>query len=144
MAGINPYPQEMPPAQTALVDSSSGAATKDGRYLWLALWSRTGEGDGVPRVAPNLVVVAGSMFNIVADWNEFITVPPGGGCLLPPLKVGTDCIIWNDDANSIDVNPQPNQQIDALGLGARYPLAAGKMQWFRCITPTLIKSMQLG
>jgi hypothetical protein len=143
--GINPFPQQFPPPQTPLIDKATGAASRDGSYLLLALWSRTGHGDGTPTIGPGLAINdATVVFNITNDWNEFTAVPPGGACQLPQMAVGTDCIIWNDGANSLSVQPQRAAQIDALGAGAGYSLAAGKMQWFRCITPTQIKSMQLG
>ncbi len=143
--GITAYPRKLPaPKQT--VANDDGSITNDYRYLLLALYNATGQGDGVPNVQAGLAVVAGSIFNIVGDWNQFSSVGNGGAALLPSLVVGTDCIVWNDDGNGfvLTVKPQPSSQIDTLGLGNGYSLPAAKMQWFRQVTPTLIHSMQLG
>lgn len=122
-----------------------GQATVSFQNFLLALFNRTGAGSGNPNVAAGLVVVAGTAFIIAADWNEFTTVPNGGVAQLPALDVGSDCIVFNDAAaNALSVAPQAGVQIDTLGIGVGYALAAGKMQWFRAVTPTLIKSMQLG
>ncbi len=143
--GINPFANGFPQPQTPVTNKDE-SITKDFRYLLIALWNRTGAGDGVPNIQAGQTVVSGTPFNIVGDWNEFTTVPASSAiAVLPVLVPGTDCIVFNDDAShSLSVQPQPNIQIDALGNGVGYSLAAGKMQWFRCVTTTLIKSMQLG
>jgi len=139
------YPYPLPPAQTPIVDPNTGALTaKDGRFLILALLNRTGGSSGAPSVGVGLTVIAGTPFNIVNDWNEFDTVPSGGIALIPTLNVGAEIIVYNGGANGLSVEPQPNMQIDALGLGIGYSLANLKMQIFRCFTPTQIRSMQLG
>lgn len=143
MSGIDAFQQNFP-QRSALVDTS-GVMTNDGKALLLSLWNRTGQGSGAPNVAVGLVADAVNPFGMTADWNEFDTVPVGGIAVIPPLVVGADIIVFNGDpANSLSVVPQRDAQIDALGIGVGYSLAATKMQWFRCWTPSQIRSMQLG
>jgi hypothetical protein len=143
MLTIYPYP--LPPAQTPIVDPQTGALTsKDGRYLILALLNRTGGSSGAPSVGVGLVVVAGTPFNIVNDWSEFDTVPAGGIAVIPELTVGAEIIVFNGGVADLHVTPQPDTQIDALGLGGAYSLTNLKMQVFRCFAPQQIRSMQLG
>src|SRR3974390_3138561 len=94
--GVVPYNQGFPPPLTQITDKN-GAFTKDGRYLALALFNRTGQGDGVPNVLSGLPVVDGKVFTIVGDWNHFTSVAMGGVAQLPTLAIGTDCIVFNDD-----------------------------------------------
>lgn len=142
--GIQGFPNGFPSPQTPIIDPETGAFTKDGRYFLLALWNRTGQGPGLPTVAAGLAVLAGIPFGITTDWSQFGAVAAGGIAVIPAISVGADAVVFNGGANSLLVKPQPTAQIDALGLGAGYPLAAGKMQWFRCVTPTQLNSMQLG
>ncbi len=147
--GIIAYPRKLP-APKQVVANDDGSVTNDYRYLLLALYNATGQGDGVPSVdsGPNgtgAIVSATAPYVIAADWTLFVTVPVGGQAQLPNLPVGCDAIIFNDDgAHALGVLPQSTVQIDALGLGNAYSLAHAKMQWFRQVTPTLIHSMQLG
>lgn len=137
------FPQDFLSSNEPVVDKS-GQFTRNVRYLLLALFNRTGQGSGAPIVQTELVVAAGGDFNITADWNQFSTVAGAGACLLPPMAVGSDCIIFNDGVNSLNVKAQAGVGFDALAVGTPYSLAAGKMQWFRSLTPTSIRSMQLG
>lgn len=142
--GIQGYQQNFPGPQTALVNQQGGV-TNDGRFLWLALWNRTGQGTGLPSVAAGQAIVAGTPFNLNADITDFTAVPTGGVAQIPQLSVGAEFIVFNSDAvDAVAITPQPGVQIDGLAVGAAYSLAAGKMQWFHCVTPTLIRSTQLG
>lgn len=139
--GITAYQNALPPPQTPAV-ADDDTLTKDFRYLLLALWNRTGQGNGVPTIDPGVSVAGGATYNIIKDWTQFTTVGSGGIAQLPAMAVGTDCIIWNDDTGfALSVRPPAGVLID---LANNYSLAVGKMQWFRCISTTLIKSMQLG
>lgn len=137
------YPQNWLPANSSPIDAS-GRFTKDVQFLLLAFFNRTGAGAGAPNVQSGLVVTAGQDFGIVGDWNDFTTVPAAGAALLPSMAVGADCIVWNSGANALNVKPQPGAQIDVLGAGSPYSLGVAKMQWFRGVTMTQIRSMQLG
>jgi hypothetical protein len=143
--GINNYPQNFPAPQTPLIAVQTGLPTQDLRFLLVALFNRTGQGAGSPIIKSGLAVVGGAVFPIIGDWNQFTSVANGGIAQLPAMSAGGDCIIWNDDpANALSITPQNAVEIDVLGVNAGYMLAAGKMQWFRQVTPTLIHSMQLG
>jgi hypothetical protein len=137
-----------------LVDANSGVPIRDGRDFLLALFNRGGGAAGVPNVQVG-VVASGSAqtdaFGLIGDWNYVETVVSGTGVVIPPIEVGSDCIVFNAGANTLKIYPSvvaPAQggpvQIDALGANNPYPLAAGKMQWFRMVKPSLLKSMQLG
>jgi hypothetical protein len=141
MLTIYPYP--LPPAQTPLVDPQTGALSLNGRQLLLALLNRTGGSSGAPSVGVGLVVGA-TPFNIVNDWSEFDTVPSGGIAIIPELTVGAEIIVFNGGVADLHITPQPDTQIDALGLGGAYSLTNLKMQVFRCFAPQQIRSMQLG
>jgi|SRR5579883_2335747 len=143
--GLLVYPKQMPTPQLPIA-AKSGAPANDWYYLLLALFNRTGQGDGAPNIQPNLtaVVAPATLPLIAGDWNIFTTVPNGGAAQIPPLAAGADFLVFNLGANSLAVTPQATDTIDALAKGAAYNLAAGKMQWFRCTAPGQILSMQLG
>lgn len=140
------YPRQMIAPAVAIVGPEA-SATKDLYYLLLALFNRTGQGNGAPIIAVGLTALvpgASPLPIIAADWNEFSTVPAGGACQIPLVAVGSDFIVWNFGANVLAVTPQAQQQIDTGGAGRAYNLAAGKMQWFRCTALNQLRSMQLG
>ncbi|HLH92069.1 MAG TPA: hypothetical protein VKX28_26855 [Xanthobacteraceae bacterium] len=141
--GLQAFQQNFPAPQTSII-GPNGTFTTDGRYLLLALWNRTGGASGAPSVGVGLVVQAGTSFPIVNDWSEFDTVPNGGSVIIPGLKVGASAVIFNGGANALSVLPQPGSRIDALAVGAGYPLAAGKTQIFSAWSPTQLRSLQLG
>ena len=136
-----------------LVDKQ-GILVRDGRDLVQALINRTGGGSGGPNVVVGIVAAGTSQANatlLTGDWNYVETVPSGTGVLIPALTVGADCIVFNADANPLNVYPSlvaaaqgGPVQIDALGNNNPYSLSVGKTQWFRQIKPFLLKSMQLG
>lgn len=140
------YPRQMLQRGEAAVTPNNGAATNDLYYLLLALFNRTGGGDGGVAIGNPLGAVAppGTLPLIQNDWNVFTVVPAGGACQLPPVAVTADFIIWNFGANPLAITPQPNQEIDTLGAGAAYSLAVNKMQWFRCTAQNQLLSTQLG
>ena len=140
------YPYPLPPSNTPIVDPQTGALTaKDGRFLILALLNRTGGSSGAPSIDSG-VSIGADPYNITDDWTEFVVVSAGAGpAVLPPLTAGSQIMIFNgDNAVSLNIEPQANQQIDALGFGAAYSLPPRKTQIFSCFTPTQIYSTQLG
>lgn len=147
--GITAFPQALPAPKQPLVNQDS-SITNDYRQFLLALFNTGGGASGVPSVdaGPNntgAVITAGTAYTLTSDWTWFVTVPSGGQAQLPAMVVGTDAIIFNDDsADAVGILPQSGVQIDALGAGSPYSLAHGKMQVFRCVAPTQLKSMQLG
>lgn len=151
--GINGFPTNFPPQRAPIIDQATGQFTMDGRYLLLALFNRSGEGDGFPTIALGLMaqgIDQSSAILMGSDWNEFDTVAAGTGAVIPIMGAGGDIIVWNFGASPLSIYPSPvaapNQpiQIDALGVNQPYMLAAGKMQWLRQISPTQIRSTQLG
>jgi hypothetical protein len=159
MPGITQFPYGFD-RRAELVDSQ-GLLLRDGRDLIQALMNRTGGPSGGPNVVVGIAAVGNSQATaqlLTGDWNYVETVPSGTGVIIPIMgsagslapSVGTDIIVFNADANPLNVYP-PNVkvasgpvQIDALAPNAPYVLAVGKMQWFRQVKPTLLKSMQLG
>lgn len=138
---IQAFGADGPTPQYPLVDPQTGFLTKNGRYLLLQLWNRTGQGTGiVPKVSAALVaagVTIADALQLTADWNWVATIAAGTGVQILPLKPGNDIEVWNAGANNLNVYPPSAAiQIDALGNGAPYVLAPGKFRAFQCWTPT--------
>lgn len=148
--GINGFPTNFPPQKALLFDRDAGLMTQDGRYLFLSLFQRTGNGAGFPSVAINLTaqgVGQSTGFLMGSDWNEFETVAAGSAAVIPIIETGGDIIVWNFGANTLNIFPSIALvpiQIDALGINQPYQLVTGKMQWLRQVSPTQIRSMKLG
>jgi hypothetical protein len=145
MPWTNSYGQQLHPPQTPYI-GADGKLTMSGRYQLLALWTRTGKGTGiVPQVGAGLAAGGDRASNAVLitnDQNQFTTVNPGQGCMLPALKPGQDVQVINDGAHSLNCYPQ-EQAIDALASGDPYVLAAGEIRVFQGLTVAGIKSYQL-
>lgn len=129
--------------------SDDGTLTADSRDLLLALINRTGGGTGiVPKVndtgtAP--IVTTGTTIAdavmLTTDWNWVTTVPAGTGVLILPLKPGNDIKVYNGGANLLRVYPfNAQSQINALGPGTPYQLAAGSKATFECWSLTQLFS----
>jgi hypothetical protein len=150
---ITGFPRNFTPT-APFVDPATGLLKQDSVFLMLALFNRTGGGDGAPTV--NVSIVAAGTTQATAtvlggDWNFVETVPSNSGVILPLFStVGLDCLVWNNNAvNPLNIYPPISNvqpiQIDALGNNNPYILQPrGKMQWFRSIKPNLIMSTQLG
>lgn len=125
------------PKSTEFLDQQSGLPNKNWLYLLLQLWNRTGQGTGIVPVVDAGLVASGTTLadalSLVADWNSFGTVAAGTGCKILPLKPGNDIQVFNAGANSISIYPPTGaDQIDALGAGQPFVLAAGKLRVFEC------------
>ena len=121
--------------------------TKDARYFLIALFNRTGAGTGLPSVGNPLSAKGTTQADaliLASDWNNVSTVASNSGVAIPVLAVGADCLVWNAGANALKVYPPVGSAIDSLGPNTAYSLATGKMQWFRCLSSTIIRSTQLG
>lgn len=135
---IQAFGQDFPQPQVKIIDPETGALTRDGRYLLLALWNRTGKGTGIiPVVSASLVATGSSIadaLQLTADWNYFGNVGGGSGCQILALKPGNDIEVYNGDAiESLAVYPpSAADQIDALGAGAPYLVLPGKLRIFEC------------
>ncbi len=152
--GINSYStRNFNPRGPFVLPDDAFAPTADAVYLLLALFNRTGGSAGGAVVKVGIVAAGNSQasaFGLQGDWNYVETVDAGTGVSIPAINVGSDCIVFNAGANTLSIYPAIVTapalpiQIDALGVNAPYPLAAGKMQWFRMVKPALLTSMQLG
>lgn len=143
---IGSFAQAFPPPRTTFV-ALDNTLTKDGRYLLLSLYNRTGAGTGLPSVALGIVAKGSGQTDalpLASDWNSVDTISTGSGVIIPVLAPGADCIVWNGGGNPLKVYPPVGSKIDALATNAAYSLAVNKMQVFRCLSQTLIRSMQLG
>lgn len=139
--------QNFPTGEDILVDRS-GRMTQVGRFFWLSLWQRTGNGTGVPMEVDEGLTGTGSAaadaLELAKDINVVTTTPASTGCIFPALQPGQIIVVMNHGANALAVYPPSDARIDALGLGAAYSLAAGKMQIFWCVSQTQYYSTQLG
>lgn len=119
------------------IDPTTGRLTQDARNLLLALWNRTGRGTGIVPIVSDPLTAAGASISdalqLTDDWNYFATVDSGTGCQILPLKPGNDIQVFNGGANLLLVYPPAStDQIDALGAGNAYSLAAGQLRIFEC------------
>lgn len=142
--GAKPY-QYQPTQQ--LVSPQSGVPVRGGVDFLLALYNRTGAGTGSPnQVTQAPVAAAGGTLStatlLTADWNEVNATANNQGVQIPAAMVpGTDIVVLNTSAHTVKVYPfNAESQIDALGDGAPYSLAAGDKQTFQCWTPTQLYS----
>lgn len=124
------------PKSTQFLDPT-GNINKTWLYLLLQLWNRTGQGTGIIPVVSDPLTGAGTTIadalSLTDDWNWFTTVAAGTGCKILPLKPGNDIQIYNAGAHSLNVYPPTAaDQIDSLGAGSPYVLAAGKLRIFEC------------
>lgn len=111
----------------------------------LALWNRTGGGTGIiPQVSDPLTATGANVvtaLGLTKDWNNVSDVPTGSGVQLPVMKPGNDCQVKNTGAHALKIYPaSPDVQIDALGNGAAFSLAAGKLRIFECWTSNQLDS----
>jgi hypothetical protein len=147
---INGFPRNFTPT-APFVETRGGLLTQDAVFLMLALFNRTGDGDGAPSVKVGVAAAGTTQATatvLSGDWNYVEIVPSGSGVILPLFSTsGLDCIVFNADAADLNVYPPISNvqpiQIDALVGNAPHVLHAGKMQWYRSIKPALIKTMQL-
>src|SRR6185437_15204330 len=126
--------------------SNNGIPVRDGIDLILALYNRTGGGNGSPnQVTQDTVAAQGnSIANallLTQDWNLVTATADNQGVQIPAFPPGGDIAIYNDSAFVVLVYPpDADVQIDALGNGQPYSLAAGTKQTFQCWTPTQLRS----
>jgi hypothetical protein len=137
------------PDQTKVMVDSKGVPASTWWLMLRAVWSRTGQGSGVPvQVANNLAATGSSQADALGlnlDWNEVLSTPSGSGVILLNLQPGQTQVVYNGDAaNALKVYPPSNWAIDALGVNAAYSLAHGKTQLFGCWSEQQFRSMQLG
>lgn len=81
---------------------------------------------------------------MTTEWIEVTVTPAGSGVMLQTFGPGVPSSVFNRGVNTLEVYPSVGAQIDARGVNAPYPLAAGKMQVFSQTENELFLSMQLG
>lgn len=144
---VNSFPQNFPPSLAKVADPD-GTFTDPWSVFLLSLWQRTGQASGIiPSVGVGLVASGNTQagaLTLTLDWNDVGTVAAGSGVLIPPLNAGQDIVIFNSGANVLSVYPPSGKAIDALAVNAAYSLAVGKMQIFRVLSLTQIRSTQFG
>lgn len=132
---IQSYPYQY--RQSAkLTDPKTGIPSSDGVDLILALYNRTGQGNGIIPSVSDPLVAAGTTqataLGLAKDWNYVATVAAGSGVIILPLKPGNDIQVYNAGAHNLNVYPPVGSQIDALAVNAPFVLGAGKLRIFQC------------
>lgn len=144
---LDDYKQNFLPSGQTVVDGK-GSPNEILRQLLLAFWNRSGKGTGVPVEVDANISAAGTTqataTQLAHDWSEVLATAAGAGVKLLNLKAGQSQFVFNGGANALKVYPATGWGIDALAVNAAYSLAAGKTQIFRAVTPTLVRSVQLG
>lgn len=139
--------RNLPPPQSAFVDPAPALSLSyDGYQYLLSLLNFAAGQIPTATLSPSLVAKGATQATattITDQWNEFDTVPAGSGALLSALQPGQSQDVFNEGANSLKVYPPPGAQIDALAINAPYTLTAGKMQTFRTMSATQIRTTQL-
>lgn len=112
-------------------------------------WSVIPAGSQIPAtIALGLTATGTNQATALAltrQWSTITTVASGTGVLVPPIATGTQATIWNDDAtNDLLIYPLTGMQIDALGTNNPYTLPAGKSQIIDKLSPTSLRTQQLG
>lgn len=144
---IQHYPGQFIPT-SPLVDKNGVPLVGYGKSFFLAIFNRSGMGNGiVPVVSDPLIATGASIadaLQLVKDWNDVETVGTGTGVAIAAalkLQPGNDIWVFNGGANALAVYPSdPTVQIDALGAGTPYSLAAGKLRCFQCWSLTQFRS----
>ena len=127
-------------SEAQFFDPKTGTLTRIGQYFMLQMLNRTGAGTGiVPKVSDPLTATGTTLataLELATDWNTFSTVAAGTGCVISTaldLQPGNDIQVFNGGANNLNVYPPTaTDQIDALGAGSPFVLAAGKLRIFEC------------
>jgi hypothetical protein len=127
-----------------LVDQNGIPTTSYGTGFINALYQRTGAGTGiVPNVSDPLVATGATLataLGLTTDWNNITGGGAGTGVAIAAalnLQPGND--IWVVNASGTNKNifpPSAAFQIDALGAGAPFVLANGKLRCFQCWSAT--------
>lgn len=129
----------------------AGVLTVTAARFVQSLFNRTGAGTGIVPKVTNLdtdgAVVAtgatiGDAVQLTTDWNIVSTALAGSGVQILPLKPGNDIQVYNAGPNALKIYPPAADiQIDALGNGVPFSLAAGKLRIFECWTLNRFQSL---
>lgn len=125
-----------------LVDKDGVPTSAYGRAIFNQLYNRTGLGTGiVPIVTPPPFLTAtgttiDDALQLTQDWNDIEAGVADTGVAISAainLKPGNDIWVFNGTATNKKVYPpSATGQIDALGAGTPFDLAAGKLRCFQC------------
>lgn len=134
---IQAFPAQLMPG--VFIDPKTGNLDVNAAKFLLALWNRTGQGTGIVPIVSKALTATGTTLaaalGLTDDWNLVATTPAASGVRILALKPGNDITVWNLGANALNVYPpDANTQIDALGNGAPFSLATGKLRVFQCWT----------
>lgn len=131
-----------------LVDQNGIPTSAYGRSFFTQLYNRTGLGTGIVPIVSAPLTATGSTIadalQLIDDWNDVETVAAGTGVAIASalrLQPGNDIWVFNGGANALAVYPSdPTVQIDTLGAGVAFSLAAGKLRCFQCWSLTQFRS----
>jgi hypothetical protein len=136
------------PGDMDLLHHKDGKLTAFGHRWHRALFDRTGGGSGViPSVVTSLIAQGNTQLTALVlkdDWNHIGTTAANTGVQIPKIITGQEIYVANDGVNPLKIYPWGGWQIDSLGVNGAYSLAAGKMQKFKVIGLTALRSLQLG
>src|SRR5690348_1736663 len=98
---IQLFPTAFPPPNTPVIDSN-GSMTNAGMSFWRALFNRTGQNNGSLYTPADNLVAKGTTqadaLQLIADWNNIVSIPINSGVILPALTQGQMIWIFNNDA----------------------------------------------
>lgn len=141
-------PAQYPQGKLPIVDAGGALTQPGGLSFLLPIFNRTGGSSGIPIKVSNNLAATGtaqdSALALTQDWNEVLTTPAGSGVQLSPLQPGQPQRVYNGGASALNVYPQSNVEIDALGLNEPYVLAPGKTQEFDGYSAAQVRSVQWG
>lgn len=138
---IQHFPVQFQP-NAPLVDKDGVPLSRTGHPFFLSLYNRTGQGNGiVPAVTPSPFLTAtgttiADALQLTQDWNDIETGGANTGVAIAAalgLQPGNDIWVFNGTGTNKNVYPpSATGQIDALGAGNPFVLAAGKLRCFQC------------
>lgn len=144
------YQQVLLPEKSKWVNGD-GSPTRRFFDVIRSLHNRGGANTGVGRTVGADLMAAGtgqdSALELTDDFNEVLQ--GSGGVRLASLQPGQWHIVFNGLGGNLNVYPNANGQIDALGANIAYVLANTKSQLFWCASVLAMgggqfRSIQLG
>ena len=126
---IQLFPTAFPPSNTPVIDSN-GSMTNAGMSFWRALFNRTGQNNGSLYTPADNLVAKGTTqadaLQLIADWNNIVSIPINSGVILPALTQGQMIWIFNNDAaQNLKVYPPLGASItyQAVNTGVNNPVS---------------------
>ena len=141
MAQTNGF--NLPPPQEPFVDPQTGILNYSGYQYLLSLLNSASENQPSATVATGLTATGANQataLQLGSQWNEVDVVAPGTGVLLSAYSEGQSQTVFNQGANTLQIYPSPQSQIDSLGQNEPYMLAAGARITFDFVSAMQIRS----